>query len=457
MIKLYNTLTRKMEELKPITPGKLGIYSCGPTVYWFAHIGNMRAFLFSDLLRRACEYNGFDVTLIMNITDVGHLTGDLDDGEDKMLVAMRREGKSAYDIAEFYAQAFFKDLEQLNIKPAATYPRATEHIPEQIEIVQALEKNGLTYQTSDGIYFDTMKLPSYGRLSGQKADEKRGGARVELGEKKNATDFALWKFSPTGAKREMEWDSPWGVGFPGWHIECSAMSKKYLGVPFDIHTGGVDHIPVHHENELAQTEGADGVLEANVWMHSEFLTVDGGKMSKSLGNLYTLDDLIAKGYDPLAFRYLVLQAHYRTKLNFSWESMDAAQNALRKLQETIRSWDAPAVGCADYERDFLAAINDDLNTPEALAVLWKMVGDETLPSAARAESVLKFDRVLGLALDQYLGKALAIPAEVQALVDERENARTNKDFAASDRLRAEIELAGYVVEDTAQGQKVKKG
>jgi cysteinyl-tRNA synthetase len=465
MLKLYNTLSRTVEEFAPIRPGKAGVYACGPTVYYFAHIGNMRAFIFADLLKRALAYNGFDVTLIMNITDVGHLTDDADLGEDKMIVAMKREGKTAYEVAEFYTQAFFRDLERVNAKSATVYPKATEHISEQIDIVKKLEQNGFTYVTSDGVYFDTSKLPEYGTLSGQKAEEKLAGARVELGEKKHATDFALWKFSPSptpssspsgrgrGA-RQMEWESPWGKGFPGWHIECSAMAKKYLGVPFDIHTGGIDHIPVHHENELAQTRGADGVLEANVWMHSEFLTVDSGKMSKSLGNLYTLQDLIDKGYDPLAFRYFVLQGHYRSKINFTWEALDAAQNALRNLRSFARELEAPAIGCADHEARFLSAVNDDLNTPQALAVVWDMMNDQSLPRSARAESLLKFDCVLGLGLDAYVGKPIEIPAEIQRFAAEREHARAAKDFAKADELRRAIEGKGFIVEDTPRGPKI---
>jgi cysteinyl-tRNA synthetase len=391
----------------------------------------------------------------MNITDVGHLVGDGDEGEDKMIVAMMREGKTAYDIAEFYAQAFFQDLEKLNITPATRYPRATDHIREQIEMIAQLEKNGFTYQTSDGIYFDTSKLPDYGRLSGQRSEEKQAGSRVDMGEKKNATDFALWKFSPLDVKREMEWESPWGVGFPGWHIECSAMSKKYLGVPFDVHTGGIDHIAVHHENEIAQTQGAEGELEANYWMHNEFITVDGGKMSKSLGNVYTIDQLIQKGFDPLAFRYLCLQAHYRSKLNFTWESLEGAQNALNRLRQTVRSWDAPKMGCAEFEERFLASLNDDLNTPEALSILWQLV-DSHESTSAKAESLLKFDQVLGLNLQSFIGKSVEIPVEVQHLLDMRAMARSEKNYAESDRLRTEIEKLGFIVEDKSDGQKVRE-
>lgn len=455
MLRLYNTLTRQKEEFTTIHEGKVGLYSCGPTVYWFAHIGNMRSFIFSDVLRRVLEYNGYEVKLVMNITDVGHLTGDVDEGEDKMLVAMRREGKSVHEIAAFYAGAFFQDLKRLNIKPAHIYPKATEHIAEQIEMIAQLEKNGFTYRTNDGIYFDTSKLENYGKLSGQKSEEKLAGARVEMGEKKQATDFALWKFSPENSTREMEWESPWGKGFPGWHIECSAMSMKYLDVPFDIHTGGVDHIAVHHENEIAQTQGSEGVLQANVWMHNEFLTVDNGKMSKSLGNLFTLQDLIDKGYEPLSFRYFVLGAHYRSKLNFSFEALDGAARALTKLRELTRTWEPPEIGCAELEEKFLQSLNDDLNTAQALAVVWELV-DADVPTSAKAQSLIRMDQVLGLGLSHFIAHPVEISLEAQALVTQREQAREKKEWNRSDELRLALERLGYVVEDTPEGPKVKK-
>lgn len=458
MIRLYNTLTRRVEEFRPIREGKASVYACGPTVYWFAHIGNMRAFLFVDLLRRTLVENGLEVTLVMNITDVGHLVGDGDEGEDKMLVAMRREGKTAYDIAEFYAQAFFRDLERLNVEPASVYPRATRHISEQIDLVEQLERNGFTYRTSDGIYFDTSKLPDYGRLSGQRADEKKAGARVELGEKRNVTDFALWKFAPEGVKREMVWPSPWGDGFPGWHVECSAMSKKYLGVPFDIHTGGIDHIPVHHENEIAQTMGADGVLEANVWLHSEFVTVDGGKMSKSLGSIFTVQDLIDRGYDPLAYRYFVLGAHYRSKLNFTWEALDAAQNAMRRLRAAVEEWPDSCASKPDsgYQERFFGALNDDVNSPQALAVLWELVGDSAPDAAVKSATITLFDRALGLGIARCVGRPPEVPSEISELAGRREDARAAKDWKEADRLRDEIASHGFSVEDTASGPKVRK-
>jgi len=452
---LYNTLTHKLEEFQSIHGKQVGFYACGPTVYWFTHIGNMRAFLFADILRRTLAYNDYAVKFVMNITDVGHLTDDEDEGEDKMFVAMRREGKNAYEIAEFYTQAFMKDLEMLHILPADEYPRATQHIAEQIKMIEDIERNGFAYRTSDGIYFDTAKLPSYGVLSGQKAEEKQAGIRVEMKEKKNPTDFALWKFAPEGVQREMQWESPWGVGFPGWHIECTAMSIKYLGQPFDIHTGGVDHIAVHHENELAQAVGCCGAYHARFWMHNEFLTVDGGRMAKSLGNIYTMSQLVEKGFDPLAFRYLVLGAHYRTKLNFTFEALEAAQNALHKLQDIAFTWDYPK-GSTGYEDMFLEAVNSDLNTAKALGILWEMVNDTTLPSSAKMASLLKFDKIFGLGIEEFVNRSFTIPDVVLELVEKRLQARSIKDFMESDRLRAIIETHGFTVEDTAQGPKIKQ-
>jgi len=452
-IHLYNTLTRQTELFTPLKANEASIYACGPTVYSFAHIGNLRAYIFVDLLHRLLKFSGLNVRLVMNITDVGHLTDDGNDGEDKMFVAMRREGKTAMDIADFYTEAFLSDIKSLNILPAEVYPRATAHILEQIQMIEQLEKNGFTYQTSDGVYFDTSRLPSYGRLSRQKAEDKQAGVRVEIGEKRNATDFALWKFSPDGVTREMIWPSPWGDGFPGWHLECSAMSAKYLGTPFDIHTGGIDHIAVHHENELAQTEGATGKLEANVWMHNEFLTVDSGKMSKSLGNVYTLTDIVEHGFEPLSYRFMCLSAHYRTKLNFTWEALEAAQNALHKIRSTVRDWEKPTSSLVEFDDRFIATMSDDLKTSEAFAVMWEMINSEAY-SGQKAATLLKMDQVLGLDLAEYIAKPLEVPPVIYALVSEREQARSEKRWADSDRLRNEIALLGFVVEDTAEGSKI---
>ena len=455
-IQLLNTLGRKKETLKPIREGQVGIYSCGPTVYDRASIGNLRSYVFADVLRRLLEADGKTVTMVLNITDVGHLVGDGDVGEDKLELSSRKTGMTAWDIAAKFTELFMHDIGKLNIRTPEVMPKATDHIAEQIAMIEAIEKADFTYTISDGVYFDTSKLENYGQLSGQKLGEKEGGARVDVGEKQHAADFALWKFSPEGEKRHMEWESPWGKGFPGWHIECSAMSEKYLGVPFDIHTGGIDHIAVHHENELAQTLAARGVLEANVWLHNEFLQVDGGKMSKSLGNTYSLDDLVEHGIEPLAYRLFLLNAHYRSPLNFTWESVGAAQNAYAKLRDVCRELpkasgepDAPSL-----ER-FMAAMADDLNTPEALAEFWNTVNSNLDPSTKSA-TLLAMDDVLGLALEDVLGRQIVIPEAVQRLLVERERARAAKDWEQSDELRDAIAQLGYVVEDKPEGQKVKE-
>lgn len=487
MLRLWNTASRSLEEFKPIIKDKVGLYTCGPTVYWDAHIGNMRSYVFEDILERTLMLEGYDVTRVMNITDVGHLTGDADDGEDKIEKAATKEGKTAWDIAKTYTDRFLADAEKLNITipPAPYLCKATDHITEQIELVKTLESKGFTYQISDGIYFDTSKFPSYGSFSGQKLEEKEEGARVVVNEeKRNKSDFALWKFSPQDAKRQMEWESPWGIGFPGWHIECSAMAKKYLGQPFDVHCGGVDHIPVHHENEIAQSEAAYGVKLANFWLHGEFLLVDGQKMSKSLGNVYTVKDLEAKGFDPLALRYLFLGAHYRQKQNFTWEALQAAQNAISKLRHVVRGWDVGATPASpsgmhaefgmstdtsdmpagqgdagvapttnEFQTEFIAALEDDLNTPKALAVVWKLI-DSDLPSSTKSATLSWMDSVLGLSLSEVIAKPVQVPEEISDLVKAREMARASKDWAESDRLRDEIATHGWVVEDTKGGSRV---
>lgn len=455
-IKLFNTLGRKLEVFKPYKEGQVGLYTCGPTVYSRVHIGNLRAYLLGDLLRRLFEANGYQVTQVINITDVGHLVSDSDEGEDKLEKGARREGKTAWQVAEEYTQLYLADLRKMNFLTPQVMPKATDHIAEQIAMVQELEAKGFAYVISDGVYFDTSKLPDYGRLSGQKTEEKEEGARVAVNpEKRNAVDFALWKFSPKDEVRHMEWDSPWGKGFPGWHIECSAMSEKYLGAPFDVHTGGVDLVPVHHENEIAQTEAARGVLEANIWMHNEFLLIDNGKMSKSLGNVYSLDDLQEKGIAPLAYRYFVLGAHYRTQLNFTWEAVAGAQNALNKLIDLARTWPTPTEADEVLVDKFLDLVNNDLDTPGALALLWNTVNDSHLDPAVKAATVLAFDKVLGLALEDVVARPLKIPANVQALVDERAAARASNNWTRSDELRDEISSQGFIVEDTAEGQRLR--
>ncbi len=455
MLKLFNTLTRQLEEFKPIDAGKVRMYTCGPTVYWDATIGNFRCYVLEDILVRTLELNGYEVTRALNITDVGHLVSDSDEGEDKMEKGARRENKTVWEIAEQYSNRFVQSAAKLNIKipPKPLLCRATDHIPEQIELVRILMDKGFAYKISDGVYFDTSKFPNYGQLSRQKAEEKEEGARVDINpEKRNKTDFALWKFSPKDEKRQMEWESPWGVGFPGWHAECSAMAHKYLGQPFDIHCGGVDHIPVHHENEIAQSEAAYGVKLADYWWHNEFLLVDGQKMSKSLGNVYTVPDLEAKGFDPLALRYFYLGAHYRQIQNFTFEALTAAQNALRRLWSYSRELDEGGAVLADIQADFSSALDDDLNTSKALAAVWKMVEGD-YPAADKGATLLWMDKVLGLDLEKYVGKRIDIPENVKTLLAQRQAARDSKDWAESDNLRKTIEERGWTVEDTKDGQK----
>ncbi len=456
-IHLFNTLGRQKQEFKALKDGQVGMYVCGPTVYFRASIGNFRAYIFADVLRRLFEASGYKVTHVMNITDVGHLVGDGDNGEDKLEVGARREGKTAWEVADEYTKLFLSDMKRLNLLAPTVMPKATDHIAEQIAMIQEIEKNGLTYQTSDGVYFDTAKQTGYGRLSGQRTEEKEEGTRIAINaEKRNPADFALWKFSPKDEVRHMEWESPWGKGFPGWHIECSAMSEKYLGLPFDVHTGGIDHIAVHHENEIAQAEAARGVLEANYWLHNEFLLIDGGKMSKSLNNTYSLDDLAAKGISPLAYRYFVLGAHYKSQLNFTWEAAQGAQNAMNKLVDAVRLWDKPTEADQALVDEFMKHVSNDLDTADGLALVWKVVGDENLPSSVKAATLLAFDEVLGLALEDVVARPIKISAEAQALLDERERARLAKDFKRSDVLRDEIAKLGLLVEDTNEGQRVRE-
>lgn len=458
MISLYNTLTRSKDVFVPLKPGAAGMYVCGPTVYDRASIGNLRSYVFADTLRRLLEAESYKVTHVMNITDVGHLVGDGDEGEDKLEKGSRREGKTAWDIAKQYTDLFVADLGKLNIELPHVMPRATDHIAEQIAMIQTIEEKGLAYRISDGIYFDTAKLPSYGQLSRQALAEKEEGARVGVNEeKRSASDFALWKFSPEGEKRQMEWESPWGVGFPGWHIECSAMGEKYLGVPFDIHTGGIDHIAVHHENELAQTDAARGCLEANVWMHNEFLLVDGGKMSKSLGNTYSLDELADKGISARAFRLFLLGAHYRTNMNFTFEAAMASQNAINTLIDMVREWAKPLEADEASVAAFMDCVRDDLNTPAALAIFWGVVHNETMPPGIKSATVLKMDEVLGLALEDVVARPIKITDEAQKLLDERARARLAKEWKKSDEIRDALAEMGYVVEDTGGGQRVREG
>ncbi|MFA4873266.1 MAG: cysteine--tRNA ligase [Patescibacteria group bacterium] len=475
MLKLYNTLTRKKEEFKPINPPHVGLYTCGPTVYDYAHIGNLRTYITEDILKRVITANGYQMNHVMNITDVGHLTSDADEGEDKMMKGARREGKTVWEIAAYYTDAFKEDLKSLNIIEPNIWCKATDHIKEQIELIQKLEQKGFTYVAGDGVYFDTSKFPHYGALARLDIEGLRAGARIEMVKgKRNPTDFALWKFSHDADqrrsktqinadnekhhKRLMEWPSPWGIGFPGWHIECSAMSMKYLGETFDIHAGGIDHIPVHHTNEIAQAEAATGKPLARWWVHGEFLQINEGRMGKSEGNLLRLQTLIDKGYDPLIYRYFTFTAHYRQKLNFSWEALDAAATALKNLKETTALLDEPKIGCAEYEQRFMDAINDDLNLPQALSVVWDLIKSD-YPAAAKKASLLKFDAILGLDLAHAVSARIDLkdlPEDIRELVAQRELLRQQKKFADADVLRKTLTAKGYIIEDTPEGQVIKR-
>jgi cysteinyl-tRNA synthetase len=463
-LKLFNTLTRRKEKFLPLEKGKVKIYTCGPTVYWFAHIGNFRTFIFEDILRRVLEYNGYQVTHVMNITDVGHLTSDADTGEDRIEIGARRERKSAWEIADFYAKAFFRDAERLNLLKPTIVCKATDHIQDMIALVKKLEEKGFTYITDDGVYFDTSKLKDYGKLTGMNFDRLnetlKAGARVEFNpQKRNITDFALWKFSPKDQKRQMEWDSPWGRGFPGWHLECSAMSMKYLGETFDIHCGGIDHIQVHHTNEIAQSEAATGKEFVRYWLHSAFLVL--GKkmrMGKSEGNIITIQDIVDKGFDPLAFRYLCLTAHYKSQLEFTWESLEAAQKALftlrehvRRLRENLGKETKESGKKKVFQKMFLEAINDDLDMPKALSIVWNLVrSEEPLSSKEKYELLLEFDKVLGLDLAKE-ARIEELPKEIEELIRKREEARKKRDWETADEIRKKLHEMGIILEDTPEG------
>lgn len=462
MITLYNTMTRQKEEFVPLKPERVGIYTCGPTVYNYAHIGNLRAYVFADTLKRVLLEAGYDVNHIMNITDVGHLTDDASEGEDKLEKSADREKKSVWEIARFYEGAFKNDLSRLNILPPTMFTRATEHIADQIDLVTALEKKGVTYTIEDGIYFDTTKISDYGKLARLDVEKLRAGARVAMTEgKRNPTDFALWKFSPKDKKRAMEWDSPWGIGFPGWHIECSAMSMKYLGETFDIHTGGIDHIPVHHTNEIAQSETATGKPFVRYWMHNEFLVLDSGKMSKSSGEFLTLQKLLDMGYDAVDYRYFLLNSLYRRPINFSFEALDGAHAAVASLKEKVLALRDEATSmnpdrAEDYRKQFDEAVRDDLNTPQGLAVLWTMLKDDVIGGKEKNQLLAHFDAILGLGMNTFEVIEDVIPGEIMKLVEARQIARKERRFADSDAIRNQVQEQGYVIEDTPQGPKVRK-
>ena len=458
MIQFYNTLTRKKEEFVPINPKEVRIYTCGPTVYYYAHIGNLRAYLFMDTLRRVLKYNGYNLKHVMNITDVGHLVSDADEGEDKMIKASKREHKDPFEIAEFYTDMFMKDLKALNIDKPEIIAKATEHIKVMEEYVKQIIKNGYTYETENTIYFDTSKLDKYGVLSNLNVEEQKAGARVDFDpNKKNISDFALWIKAPEN--HIMKWDSFFGKCYPGWHLECSAMGNKYLGEEFDIHTGGIDHIPVHHENEIAQGKGYCGKIPAHYWMHVEFLQINGGKMSKSLNNLYTLKDLEDRGYSPLEYRMFNFSSVYRKKINFTFEAMDSAKIALKRLKDGYKRHlngknKVETEVIEKFKEDFLNAINDDLNMPQAMSVVWNAIKYEK-KSKEIADMLLDFDRVLGLEIGK-LEQEEELPKEILELVEKRKKAREEKDWKLSDNLRDEIIKLGYNIKDTKDGMEISK-
>lgn len=463
MLKLYNTLNRKKEDFTPLSKMKAKVYSCGPTVYSNQHIGNMRAAIFQDIIRRSLSFLNFEVTSVQNITDVGHLVSDSDEGEDKMLKAAKKENKDPFEIAKHYTDLYLKDLKRLHVKMPTYMPKATEEIPEQIEIIQKLMDKGFAYKLNDGIYFDVAKFDEYGALSGQSLEEKQAGARVEVSsDKHNPQDFALWKFlTGDNVNHIMKWESPWGLGFPGWHIECSAMSAKYLGDQFDIHTGGIEHIPVHHENEIAQNVCSGAVKKVNYWLHNAHLQVDGEKMSKSIGNVYLIEDLVKKGYNPLAFRELILRTHYRKPSNFTFESLDAGEQNVKKINDffiklqnyqTVEKQERNKIVdelISKSNDEFTSAIEDDFNTPLALAAFYEFMNEvNKLNELSRyelnriIEFTIKADEVLGLLEEQE-----EIPKKVVKIAKERMDAKNNKDWNKADELRAEIEEMGYTIKD----------
>jgi len=461
MLKFYNTLTREKEFFKPFKKNSVGLYTCGPTVYNFAHIGNLRAYIFEDILKRVLVYNGYKVKHVMNITDVGHLTGDQDMGEDKLEKGAKRENKTVWEIVKFFTEAFKNDLKLLNIIEPNIWCKATDYIKEQIDLIKILEKKGYTYKTSDGIYYNTSKFKNYNKLSGLDLETLREGARVEKNvEKKNPTDFALWKFSPKDSKRQMEWDSPWGVGFPGWHIECSAMSLKLLGNQLDIHCGGIDHINIHHTNEIAQSEVATGKKFFNYWMHGAFLNIAGGKkMAKSEDNFLTLKNVFTKqNIKPLVYRFFLLQAHYRKPVEYSQDGIKNAQNGLEHLYNQVKNL-GKKIGIInnDFKKNFLDAINNDLNMPQALGIVQKLL-KSNLANQDKLKTILDFDKVLGLRIKENTKNIIKeeIPHQLQQLLDLRKIVKDDSNFIESDRLRNEIKKLGYSIEDTKDGQKIKK-
>ncbi len=465
-MRLYNTMSRSVEEFSSIKKDSVGMYCCGPTVYNYAHIGNLRTYIFEDILKKTLLLNGYKVKHVMNITDVGHLTGDGDDGEDKMSKSAKAEKKSVYEIAEFYTDAFFKDINRLNISKADIVCKATDHINDMIEVIKNLEEKGHTYLSGGNVYFSIDTIDDYGKLARLNLDELKEGARIEVdSNKKNAKDFVLWFTNSKFKDQAMTWPSPWGVGYPGWHIECTAMSMKYLGAQFDIHCGGIDAIPVHHTNEIAQSEAATGIKPwVKYWCHGEFLINDKGKMSKSSGEFLTLSSIIGKGYDALDYRYLCLSAHYRSQLKFSYEALDSAKSARLSLKEKIKALRKDSIEAKEikgekaleYKNAFLDAINNDLHTPQALAVMHSMLKDGDVDNSEKLALISFMDQVFSLSLNAEEKEETVGSAEDLALLDERTNAKKAKDYKRADEIRAILLERGYVIKDTPQGSYLEK-
>ncbi len=464
-LQLYNTLTRKKEEFVPLNPPNVSFYSCGPTVYNYAHIGNLRTYIFNDFLKRVLQYNGYKVKHVINITDVGHLTGDTDSGEDKMQKGAEREGKTVWQIADFYTKAFMQDIKRLNIEDPDVWPKATEHIDDMIAVIRTLDEKGYTYEAGGNIYYDTSKFPNYAELGKLNLENLKSGARTEVdANKKNPTDFVLWftlQGSKFGEQHAMKWNSPWGVGYPGWHIECCAMSAKYLGEQFDIHTGGIDHIPIHHTNEIAEAEGAFGRHPwVKYWLHGNFLVLDKGKMAKSGDGFITLQTLVDKGYDPLAYKYFCLGANYQSELRFSWDAMDNAQKSFNKFKAKIielkRKFVDGDTNVSDYKDKFKNAINDNLNIPVALATAWEVLNNNSLSSMARIEALLDFDSVLGLGIADMKEETVEMTDAMKDALQKREEARKVKDWATADLIRKEFQDAGFDIVDSPEGPTLKK-
>jgi cysteinyl-tRNA synthetase len=471
-MKLYNTLSRQVEEFVPLEPPLVKLYACGITAYDYTHLGHLRKYTMDDVLVRALHHAGFEVKFVRNVTDVGHLTSDADTGEDKLEKGAKKYGSTVWEIAQKFEDYFHYSMDMMNaVRPNVT-SKATEHVPGQLEMVKKLEEKGLTYVIpNDGVYFDTSKIDDYGKLARLDVKGLQAGARIEtVAGKRNVTDFALWKFERPGENRAMVWESPWHErSFPGWHIECSAIGMEHLGEQLDIHTGGVDHIPVHHTNEIAQSEAVTGKKPfVRYWIHHNFLMVEGQKMSKSLGNVYTIDDLIKKDYDPLAFRLLLLSGHYRSEMNFTWENMEGAQVSWERLLDKVQQFltdKATAVEPdetqlaleASYRARFFQQIENDLKTPEALAVMWELVGDNQLTAAQRYHLLLEFDGILGLGLAKVEpAEKISVPSQVQNLLDKRQSAREEENWSEADELRAQIEKLGFKVIDEETGQRLKK-